>query len=402
MLCIIQKEKGWISMFQYVIVGAGYAGSIIAERIATELNAKVLVIEQRSHIGGNAYDRFDEQGVLVHEYGPHIFHTSSKEVWDYLSRFTEWHHYEHLVLASIDGKEVPLPFNLNAIDLLFPHYVAQRLEEKLVSKMGYNVKVPILKLRQSDDEDLRFLAEYVYEKVFLGYTLKQWGIRPEELDPTVTGRVPVYISRDNRYFQDPYQGLPKRGYTEMFKRMLKHPNIKLMMNTSYQEVLTIDEETKKVQLFNQPFEGQLIYTGKIDEFFNYQYGDLPYRSLRFEFETYQQENYQSVGQKNYPNNYDFTRITEFKHLTGQKSGATTIAREYPIAYEKGENIPYYSIISEENLDKYKKYKRLAEHFLNVHFVGRLAEYRYYDMDAVVATALKTYRKLSKSVGEELT
>lgn len=380
-------------MYDTVIIGAGYAGVVLAERLASQQNQKVLVIEQRQHIGGNAYDRFDEHGVLVHEYGPHIFHTRSKEVWDYLSQFTEWHYYEHRVLAKIDGQEVPIPFNLNTIAEVFPKDLAEILQQKLVSMLGYNVKVPILKLREQDDGDLKFLADYVYEKVFLHYTLKQWGIGPEELDPTVTGRVPVYISRDDRYFQDKYQGLPKYGYTEMFQNMLSNPNINLMLNTKYQDVMTISKDGHT--LFGQPFDGQIIYTGMIDELFAFEYGELPYRSLRFEYDTFDIEYKQSVGQLNSPNSYDFTRITEFKYLTGQKHPKTTLAREYPQAYVRGENTPYYPIIADENHAKYKDYKALADELPNVHLVGRLAEYKYYDMDAVVATALKLYKKLAK-------
>ncbi|SOB91273.1 UDP-galactopyranose mutase [Ureibacillus xyleni] len=379
-------------MYHTIIIGAGYAGLVLAERLASQQNQKVLVIEQRQHIGGNAYDRYDEHGVLIHEYGPHIFHTRSKEVWDYLSQFTEWHHYEHRVLAKVDGQEVPIPFNLNTIERVFPPALAERLQKKLVDVFGYNVKVPILKLREQDDKDLKFLAEYVYEKVFLHYTLKQWGIGPEELDPTVTGRVPVYVSRDDRYFQDPYQGLPKYGYTEMFKNILNHPNIHLMFNTRYQDIMTISKDGHT--LFGQPFEGQIIYTGMIDELFDFAYGELPYRSLRFEYDIFDVEYKQSVGQLNSPNGYDFTRITEFKHLTGQKHPKTSLAREYPQHYVKGENIPYYPITAEENQVKYKKYKQLADTLPNVHLVGRLAEYKYYDMDAVVATALKLYKKLA--------
>ncbi len=381
-------------MINTIIIGAGYAGLVLAERLASQKNQKVLVIEERQHIGGNAYDHFDEHGVLIHKYGPHIFHTRSKEIWDYLSMFTEWHFYEHCVLAKVDGKEVPIPFNLNTIAEVFPQDLAERLQAKLVDLLGYNVKVPILKLREQDDEDLKFLADYVYEKVFLQYTLKQWGIGPEELDPTVTGRVPVYISRDDRYFQDQYQGLPKYGYTEMFKKMLNHPNIHVMLNTKYQDVVTISKDGHT--LFGQPFEGQIIYTGKIDELFDFRYGELPYRSLRFEYDTYDVEYKQTVGQLNSPNNYDFTRTTEFKYLTGQQHSKTTLAREYPQPYIRGENIPYYPIIAEENQQQYKCYKQLADELTDVHLVGRLAEYKYYDMDAVVAAALKTYKKLIKN------
>lgn len=381
-------------MFDYVVVGAGFAGAVIAERIATQLNEKVLVIEKRNHIGGNAYDYYDENGILVHKYGPHIFHTRSKEVWDYLSQFTDWYLYHHHVLGSIDGKKVPIPFNLNTLYELLPESLAKPLEEKLVNKFGYNVKVPILKLRETDDQDLKFLADFVYDKVFLNYTTKQWGMKPEELDPTVTGRVPVYISRDNRYFQDAYQGMPKEGYTKIFEKLLFHSNIKLMLNTDYKEVIEIDFKNGNISLFGQEFKGTLIYTGKIDEFFNYEFGELPYRSLRFEFENIQKEFVQPVGTVNYPNEYQFTRITEFKHLTGQKHSSTTIVKEYPQDYErnvKGKDIPYYPIPRKENLELYARYKERAKQFSNVLFVGRLAEYRYYDMDAVIARALKVFK-----------
>ncbi|MED3875747.1 UDP-galactopyranose mutase [Lysinibacillus capsici] len=381
-------------MFDTIIIGAGFAGSVLAERLTSQQNQKVLVIEERQHMGGNAYDYFDEHGVLIHKYGPHIFHTRSKEIWDYLSQFTEWHYYEHRVLAKVDGKEIPIPFNLNTIAEVFPQDLVERLQRKLVELLGYNVKVPILKLREQNDEDLKFLADYIYEKVFLRYTLKQWGIGPEDLDPTVTGRVPVYISRDNRYFQDQYQGLPKYGYTEMFKKMLNHPNIHLLLNTQYQDIMTISKDGHT--LFGQPFEGQIIYTGKIDELFHFKYGELPYRSLHFEYDTYDVEYKQTVGQLNSPNSYDFTRTTEFKHLTGQQHPKTTLAREYPQAYVRGENIPYYPIIAEENQQQYKRYKKLADELTDVHLVGRLAEYKYYDMDAVVAAALKTFKKLIKN------
>ncbi|WP_322923959.1 UDP-galactopyranose mutase [Paenibacillus campi] len=379
-------------MFDTVIIGAGYAGLVMAERLASEQNEQVLVIERRQHIGGNAYDRFDTNGVLIHEYGPHIFHTRSQEVWNYLSQFTEWHYYEHKVLARVDGMEVPIPFNLNTIEQVFPADLAHRMQNKLINLLGYNVKVPILKLKEQNDTDLKFLADYVYEKVFLNYTLKQWGIGPEDLDPTVTARVPVYISRDDRYFQDEYQGLPKFGYTEMFKKMIDHPNIHMFMNTRYQDVMTVSEQGN--QLFGQPFKGKIIYTGMIDELFDFCYGELPYRSLQFEYDTYDTEYKQSVGQLNSPNSYAFTRTTEFKHLTGQQHPKTTIAREYPQAYHRGENTAYYPIIADENQEKYKQYKNRAKQLSNVHLVGRLAEYKYYNMDAVVATALKLYNKLS--------
>ncbi|MGG3832891.1 UDP-galactopyranose mutase [Geobacillus thermocatenulatus] len=377
-------------MFDYVIIGTGFAGSVLAERIATQLNKKVLMIEKRNHIGGNAYDSYDSQGILIHNYGPHIFHTKVKKVWDYLSNFTDWHLYHHKVLGVIDGQKVPIPFNLNSINQLFPKNLAERLEKKLIENFGYNKKVPILKLREVEDTDLKFLADYIYEKVFLGYTTKQWGVTPEELDPSVTGRVPVYISRDDRYFQDPYQGMPKEGYTKLFERMLDHENIKILLNTDYKEVLQFNFETGEASLFGQKFGGKIIYTGPIDYFFDYKFGQLPYRSLNFVFEQFNQEQVQEVGTVNYPNDYNFTRITEFKHLTNQSSDKTTTVKEFSQEYIPGKNIPYYPIKNDNNLELYRLYKEETRKYDNLIFIGRLAEYQYYDMDMVVAKALRVF------------
>lgn len=382
-------------MFDYVIIGTGFAGSVLAERIATQLNKKVLMIEKRNHIGGNAYDSYDSHGILIHNYGPHIFHTKVKKVWDYLSNFTEWYLYHHKVLGVIDGQKVPIPFNLNSINQLFPKNLAERLEKKLIENFGYNKKVPILKLREVEDTDLKFLADYIYEKVFLGYTTKQWGVTPEELDPSVTGRVPVYISRDDRYFQDPYQGMPKEGYTKLFERMLDHENIKILLNTDYKEVLQFNFETGEASLFGQKFGGKIIYTGPIDYFFDYKFGQLPYRSLNFVFEQFNQKQVQEVGTVNYPNDYNFTRITEFKHLTNQSSDKTTTVKEFSQEYIPGENIPYYPIKNENNLELYRQYKEEARKYDNLIFIGRLAEYQYYDMDMVVAKALRLFEERIK-------
>lgn len=365
----------------YLIIGAGFTGAVLAERIAKELDKRVLVVDRRRHIGGNAYDYYDEHGVLVHKYGPHIFHTNSKKVWDYLSQFTEWRPYYHRVRAVVEGVEVPVPFNLNSIRLLFPPRLAERLEEKLVQAFGYGARVPILRLREVEDAELRFLADYVYKYVFEGYTLKQWGLRPEELDPSVTGRVPVLVSRDDRYFQDMYQAMPKHGYTALFQRMLSHPNIKVLLGADWKEI----ESGVKFD--------RLIFTGPIDEFFGYIHGRLPYRSLRFAFLHYAMPQYQSVGQMNYPNEQSFTRITEFKHLTGQEHPGTTVAVEYPENYVPIQNEPYYPIPCEENRERYALYAKEAAKLETVLFVGRLADYRYYNMDQVVARALKLFEEV---------
>ncbi|GEA16565.1 UDP-galactopyranose mutase [Moorella sp. E308F] len=363
----------------WLIVGAGFTGATLAERIASVMGQKVLLVERRDHIGGNAYDEYNEHGILVHRYGPHIFHTNSKKVWDYLSRFTRWRTYQHRVLGIVEGKKIPIPFNLNSLYAIFPPRHAERLEEKLVGYYGLGAKVPILRLRENEDKDIRFLAEYVYQNIFYGYTLKQWGLRPEELDPSVTERVPVYISRDDRYFQDIYQAIPGEGYTAMFRQMLRNPNIKILLNTDFREIL---DEVR----FNR-----MIYTGPIDAFFDYMHGPLPYRSLRFEFVTLHQEWFQEAGTVNYPNEYDFTRITEQKHLSGQQLPVTTLVYEYPEAYRPGENDPYYPVLREENREVYARCLEEAKKLKGtVLFAGRLADYKYYNMDQAVERALKLF------------
>ena len=384
-----------IRSFDHIIIGAGYAGSIIAERIASKLGQRVLIIEKRNHIAGNAYDYYDENGILIHKYGPHIFHTNNKQVWDYLSDFTDWFYYHHRVRALIDGKEISLPFSFKSIAELFPLDLQKKLEQKLLSNFEFNTKVPILKLREIEDTDLKFLADYIYEKVFKGYTTKQWGVVPEELNPLVTDRVPVYLSQDDRYFQDHYQGLPAQGYTKMFENILSHKNISVLLNTDFRDILKIDTEKKKVYLFDTKFEGKVIYTGMLDELYDYSFGELPYRSLDFRFQHLNQEYFLKSGSVNYPTNYDHTRITEFKHLTGQKHQGTTIVYEYPQQYDRhtrGKDIPYYPVPQEANHKLYKKYKDQAKEFKQLILVGRLAEYHYYDMHQIVAQALKVFRR----------
>ena len=379
-------------MFDYIIIGSGFAGSVIAERIANVLNKKVLIIEKRNHIGGNCYDYKDKNGIIIHKYGPHLFHTDYKEVFDYLSSFTDWQIYHHKVLAFIDGKKVPIPFNLNTLYMVFPEVLARRIEEKLLSRYAYNSKVPILELKKEKDEDLKFLANYIYEKIFLNYTAKQWGLKPEDINPEVTGRVPIYISNDDRYFTDKYQVVPVDGYTKIFERMLNHHNIKLMLNTDFKEVIKIDLEDKKIYFLNQEFKGKIIFTGMIDELFDYKFGTLPYRSLDLKFETLEMDYFQEAAVVNYPNDYDFTRITEFKHIHPVESEKTVILKEYPKAFNVGKDIPYYPILKEENTVLYNKYKELAENFKNLILVGRLADYKYYDMDDIVKRALEVFIK----------
>jgi len=376
-------------MFDYIIVGAGLAGSVMAERIASVMDEKVLVVEGRNHIGGNCYDERDENGILIHRYGPHIFHTDHEDVFRYLSRFTEWREYQHRVLGFIDGVKVPLPFNFNSMEKLLPEGLSRRIQEKLLERYSYGSRVPILELLNDEDPDVRFLADYVYRKVFLNYTVKQWGLRPEEVDPEVTARVPVVLSRDDRYFSDRYQGVPREGYTGMIQKMLGHDNIKVLLNTRHSEVLELRDG--KFFFLGDEFQGRVIFTGKIDELFSYAHGRLPYRSLDLQFEGLDVEWFQEAATVNYPNDYDFTRITEFKHLHPVRSDGTVILREYPCSHDEG-NDPYYPVFTGESRGMYEGYLELAGEIENLTLIGRLAEYRYYDMDDIVKRALEVFEE----------
>ncbi len=363
-------------MFDYLVVGAGFAGSVLAERLASQDGAKVLVVEKRPHIAGNAYDHYDDAGILVHKYGPHIFHCNSPEIFAYLSKFTEWRPYQHRVLASVDGQLVPIPINLDTVNCLYGlNLTSFQLEDFFASVAEKRERI-----ETSEDVVVSKVGRDLYNKFFRGYTRKQWGLDPSELDAQVTARIPTRTNRDDRYFTDRFQSMPLHGYTRMFERMLAHPNIKVMLNTDYREV--------------EPFipYREMIYTGPIDAFFDYRHGKLPYRSLEFAFETIDAPNYQPVGTVNYPNDYDYTRITEFKHLTGQEHPKTTIVLEYP----RSEGDPYYPVPRAENTERYKRYQALAEVTPNVHFVGRLATYKYYNMDQVVAQALTVFERISTS------
>ncbi len=382
-------------MYDCIIIGSGIAGAAAARVLAEEQGRKVLVLEKKHHIGGNCYDGKDEYGILVHWYGPHIFHTGNEEVYEWLSRFTDWYAFGHEVVARVGDKLLPVPFNLNTLKMVYGEEKAAVLEKKLVDTFGFGARVPILKLREQQDEDLRAIADYVYENVFLRYTMKQWGQTPEEIDPAVTGRVPVVISYDNRYFGDKYQGMPLDGFTPMFEKMLDHPNIEVRTNTNAKDVLVISEEEGKVLLDGQEFHGTVIYTGPVDELFDCRFGRLPYRTLRFDFEHYDRPDYQGHSVVNYTVSEDYTRITEFKYLTGQKAESTTIVKEYPFAYTGAEGeIPYYAIMNEENNALYRKYADLAAKLPDFHLLGRLAEYKYYNIDAMAARAIALARSLA--------
>ncbi len=380
-------------MFDYIIVGSGFAGSVCARSLA-ESDNRVLVLERRPHIGGNAYDCLDENGILIHKYGPHIFHTNEKRVYDYLSRFTEWRKYDHEVLAKAGDQSFPVPFNLNSLYKASPPEKAEKLEEKLVCAYGMEKKVPIGELRESDDSDIRELAEFVYNNVFLHYTVKQWGQKPEEIDPATTARVPVFISRDNRYFQDSYQGMPLEGYTPLFEKMLYHKNITVRCSVNADAHLKFEDT---ILFDGKEFKGKVIYTGALDELFGYRYGELPYRTLDFGFEHHNVTYYQSHGTVNYTVDEPYTRITEYKYLTGQeKENSTTIMKEFSRSYRpKTEDIPYYAIINEANNSLYQKYLSEAEKYKNLLLLGRLAEYKYYNMDKIVSLALTLCDRLTE-------
>ena len=358
-----------------LVVGAGFSGATMA-RLLAEAGQKVLIIDKKNHIAGNSFDYVDENGICIHKYGSHIFHTDNEKVWAFVKRFTDFNTYAHKVVAVIDGIETTIPFNINTLHDVFSADTAQRLEAKLLAKYGRETKVAITDFQSQDDEDLKFLADFVYRKVFAGYSTKQWGQIP---DKSVMARVPVFVSRDDRYFQDKYQGIPTHGYTKLVEKMLAHENIEIRLSTDYKDVQGDFRRT--------------FYTGSIDEFFAYKFGILPYRSVNLEFETHDCEFYQSNSVLNYPCDHDFTRIHEYKYYLNDKSDKTVIAKEYPQAFAVGKNERYYPIAHHQNQALYEKY--LREKPENVYFLGRLGDYKYYDMDDAVECAMNLSEELNR-------
>ncbi|WP_434562749.1 UDP-galactopyranose mutase [Pseudomonas sp. Z5-35] len=368
--------------YDYLIVGAGFAGSVLAERLAEGLGKRVLLVDRRDHIGGNAYDHLDEAGVLVHRYGPHIFHTNAQRIVDYLSRFTEWRPYEHRVLAQVDEHRVPIPINLTTLNTLFGLSMDEEEAEAFLAQRAEAVD----SIRTSEDVVINQIGRELYEKFFRGYTRKQWGLDPSQLDKSVTSRVPTRTNTDDRYFNDQFQMMPLHGYTRMFERMLDHPNIDVLLSTDFRIV------RERIP------HRELVYCGPIDEYFDHCFGRLPYRSLRFQHETIDQEQFQPVAVVNYPDEaVPYTRITEYKHLTGQQHPRTSVTYEFPCA----EGDPYYPVPRAENAELYKRYKALADETPGVTFLGRLGTYKYYNMDQVVGQALALYQRIAEQEGVEV-
>jgi UDP-galactopyranose mutase len=365
-------------MFDWLVVGAGFAGSVLAERLATQRNEKVLLIDRRSHIGGNAFDIHNDVGILIHRYGPHIFHTNSEAIVTYLSQFTEWRPYEHRVLANVDNQLVPIPINRDTVNKLYGLSLSSdEAVEHFFATRAENVE----EIRTSEDVVVNKVGRELYEKFFRGYTRKQWGVDPSQLDKSVTARVPVRTNSDDRYFGDTFQQMPLGGYTEMFKNILDNPNITLELGTDFSKIR------------NQAHYKRLIFTGPIDEYFDFCFGKLPYRSLRFDHQTIDREWFQPVAVVNYPQTEDYTRITEYKHLTGQFHPKTSVTYEYPT----DEGDPYYPVPRAENQALYKQYEKLALALKDVWFAGRLATYQYYNMDQVVGQALATFRRINEQI-----
>ena len=379
-------------MYDMIVVGAGYAGCIAARRYAEEANGRVLVLDKKPHVAGTIYDFVNDDGILVHLYGPHISVMKERRAYDFLSRFTEWIPYHHYVHAMIDGVEVPLPINFTSIDMLFPLDEALLLKQLLTDAYGFGSSVAVLDMMKNERPEIRQFAQYVYEKVFLHYTMKMWGLTPETIDPSVTARIPIRLNYDDRHFQHPYQVMPRDGFTRLIENMLDHPNITVELNQNACDRLRLDEEERAVWFDGVRFDGKLIYTGAIDELFQYRFGVLPYRSLRFEHKTYQKDYVQDSAVQNWPDDRPATRRTEMKRLTQQKKeGVTSVIVEYPGAYVPGDpnyGEPLYPIAVAENYALYDRYLACVRRFPQIVLAGRLADYRYYNMEATVMRTLE--------------
>ncbi len=376
------------SAYDAIVVGAGFAGAVCARSLAERANMRVAVLERRGNVAGNAYDQVDSAGILVHQYGPHIYHTNDERVHQFLSRFATFNDYQYRVLADVHGLRMPVPFNKRSLLLAFGQEEGKRLYKKLVRTFGKHKAVTLMSLRKKNDEDLVRIADYVYENIYRQYTIKQWGVLPEQVDEEIIGRVPIWVGKDDRYFPwATYQGVPTQGYTALFARMLDHDLISVFLGVDARDVLRVEDG--RLRVCDEPYGGEVVYTGALDEFFSMDLGPLPYRTVEMEFLTFEVDQYQPVGTIHYTVDEEYTRVSEFKHMTGQElAGKTTIVREYPKPYVPGSGqTPCYVMHSSESVRLYKQYYERVENVLNFHVVGRLAEYRYYDMDGAVASAL---------------
>ncbi len=381
-------------MEKIIIVGAGFSGATIA-RLFAESGKEVIVIDKRENVGGNAYDCWNKNNILVQPYGPHIFHTNFKQVFDFLSKFTEWEKYEHRVLAAVrKDKLVPVPFNLTSLFMLYPKDKAERIEKILVDEIGLDKKVPILQLKKHENAEVRKFGDFVYKHIFYIYTMKQWGFKPEQLGSEVMNRVPVYVSKEDRYFTDEFQFMPKNGFTELIKNMLCHPRIKLKLGEDANREISLTED--KIYFGGKELEGKLIYTGCVDELFDYKFGVLPYRSLKFKFETYKQPSYQNAAVVNYTTSHKYTRISEFSKFTCPPQENTVIVKEYAKPFKRGKNIPYYPIPIEKNHLHYQKYREEASKYKNLYLLGRLANYKYINMDVAVKNAMELFDEINQA------
>ncbi len=384
-------------MEKIIIVGAGLSGATAA-RLFAEGGYDVIVMDKRQNIGGNAYDVVDKNGIMIQPYGPHIFHTDIKEVFEFLSRFTEWNKYEHKVLARVrKDKLVPVPFNLTSLESIFPMDKAERIKKVLIDEIGVDKKVPILQLKKHPSAEIREFAEYVYKYIFYIYTVKQWGFKPEQLGEAVMNRVPVYVSYEDRYFTDEYQYMPKDGFTEMISNILRHPHIKLKLGMDAKEEIALLDGN--VYFGGKKFDGTLIYTGCVDELFDYKYGVLPYRSLKFKFETKKTSSYQPSAVVNYTTSHSYTRISEFSKFTCEPKENTVIVKEYSKSFKKGKNIPYYPIPIEKNYKHYAKYEEEAKQYKDLYLLGRLATYKYINMDVAVKNAMDLFETITGDSAE---